>query len=42
MILVPLPGIKPEPPALEVWILNHLTIREIQKLSIFISNKYKF
>ena len=27
--LVPWPGIKPMPPALEVWSLNHWTSREI-------------
>ena len=27
-ILVPQPGIKPTPPALEVWILNHWITRE--------------
>ena len=28
-ILVPQPGIKPAPPALEVWSLNHWTTREV-------------
>ena len=28
-ILVPQPGIKPVPPAVEVWSLNHWTIREV-------------
>ena len=28
-ILAPLPGIKPMPPAVEVWSLNHWTAREV-------------
>ena len=28
-ILVPQPGIEPVPPALEAWILNHWTAREV-------------
>ena len=28
-ILVPQPGIKPMPPAVEVWSLNHWTTREV-------------
>ena len=28
-ILVPRPGIKPTPPALEAWSLNHWTTREV-------------
>ena len=28
-ILVPQPGIEPVPPAVEVWSLNHWTIREV-------------
>lgn len=30
-ILVPLPGIKPMPSAVEVWILNHWTSREVPR-----------
>ena len=32
-ILVPQPGIKPAPTALEVWSLNRWTIKEISTLS---------
>ena len=28
-ILVPQPGIEPVPPAVEVWSLNHWTMREV-------------
>ena len=31
-ILVPQPGIKPAPPALEAWSLNHWTTREVPQL----------
>ena len=34
-ILVPWPGIKPVPPALEVQSLNHWTFREVQLYFIF-------
>ena len=36
-ILVPWPGIQPEPPALEARSLNHLTVWEILVWSIFMS-----
>ena len=31
-ILVPQPGIKPAPPALEAWSLNHWTTREVSRI----------
>ena len=34
-ILAPRPGIKPEPPAWEVWSLNHWTAREVLNVFIF-------
>ena len=33
-ILVPQPGIKPVPPALEVWSLNHCTARKVPHLHL--------
>ena len=42
-ILVPQPGIKPAPPALEVWSLNHWTTREVPSVSLklFQNNELK-
>ena len=37
-ILVPWPGIKPVPPAMEAQSLNHWTTREVPNLSVLISN----
>ena len=34
-ILVPQPGVRPGPPALEVWSLNHWTTREVPDLIVF-------
>ena len=34
-ILVPRPGIKPTPPALKAWSLDHWTTREVPTLDIF-------
>ena len=39
-ILVPWPGIKPVPPALEAQSLNHWTAREVPLSNIFIAVKY--
>ena len=34
-ILVPQPGIKPVPPAVEAWSLNHWTTREVPIMKFF-------
>ena len=38
--LVPWPGIKPGPPTLRVWSLNHWTTREVPNLSCFKSLRF--
>ena len=38
-ILVSQPGIKPVPPALEAWSLNHWTAREVPQ-GLFLKDKY--
>ena len=35
MILVPQPGMEPTPPALDVWSLNHWTVKEVPSLCVF-------
>ena len=39
-ILVPLPGIKPVAPAVEVWHPNYRTARELPSLSEFLSEAF--
>ena len=41
-ILVPRPGIKPVPPAVEVWSLNHQTAREAPMFLKYISDWFCF
>ena len=38
-ILIPRPGIKPAPPALEAWSLNHWTAREVLKIILEIRRR---
>ena len=41
-ILASRPGIKPVPPALEAWSLNHWTAREVQEILLFIVHTFLF
>ena len=38
-ILVPQPGIEPEPPLVQVWGLNHWTAREVPKTSLLVPSQ---
>ena len=39
-ILVPQPGIKPTPTAVEVWSLNHWTAEEVPLFTYFSSSRF--